>query len=354
MGIAAQRESGVDIQERWDEELRPLAEACRPAPYTYCPVMTAARRVEYVLSSLGAGRERGTVTFVSRSRGRAEGLLQLEELPWDTKILGFRVGRIAWWLSDGSSDASLAREELLRACVRGAERRGLQYLVARVASEDRAGVHILETNGFALIDGLLSYGLDLAKLPTTMLKLEGPLTCAKCAIEDMPALREIARSSFVFDRFHGDPAIPANKADELHQRWIEDSCSGTADAVLVAHAGRPVGFTTLKLDKLAEAACGVGIGNIALVATSADHRRKGIARSLTLAALDWFRKAGCSWVEVGTQMANVAASRVYQSVGFELVGSSLTFRRLLSDGPTSAAQGCGNNGDAPPMEGAGR
>lgn len=330
MGIAAQRERGVDIQERWDGELRPLAEACRPAPYSYCSAMTAAGRIEYVLSSLEAARRKGAVAFVSGSRGRAEGFLQLEELAWDTKILGFRVGRIAWWLSDGSSDAPLAREELLRACVRSAEERGVHYLLARITSEDRIGVHILERNRFALIDGLLSFGLDLAKFPTAMERLEGP-SCAEWATEDLPALREIARSSFVFDRFHGDPAIPTNKADELHQRWIEDSCSGTADAVLVAHSDRPVGFTTLKLDKLAEAACGVSIGTIVLVATSPDHRRKGIARSLTLAALDWFRKAGCTWVEVGTQMANVPASRVYQSVGFELVGSSLTFRRLLSD-----------------------
>lgn len=351
MGIAAQRESGVDIQGRWGEDLRPLAEACRQAPCAYCPAVTPAGRVEYVLSSWEEGREKGAVTLVSRSRGRVEGLLQWEQLPWDTGILGFPIGRITWWVSGAMGEAMLAREELLRACVRGAERQGLQYLVARVASEDRTGVHILERNGFALIDGLLSFGLDLMKSPTAMLKAEGPLTCARCITEDMPALREIARSSFVFDRFHSDPVIPRDKADKLHEHWIEDSCSGTADAVLVAHAGRPVGFTTLKLDKLAEAACGVGIGTIVLLATSPDHRRKGVARSLTLAALDWFRQAGCSWVEVGTQMANVAASRVYQSVGFELVGSSLTFRRLFSDGPTSAAQGCGDNGDVSPAEG---
>jgi hypothetical protein len=54
-----------------------------------------------------------------------------------------------------------------------------------------------------------------------------------------------------------------------------------------------------------------------------------VARLLTIAALRWFRQARCQWVEVGTQLANIHASRVYQAAGFRLVRSSLTFRKLL-------------------------
>jgi RimJ/RimL family protein N-acetyltransferase len=155
------------------------------------------------------------------------------------------------------------------------------------------------------------------------------LRCRPFLPKDLPALREIAASSFSTDRFHSDPAIPKPKADELHRRWIENSCAGFADCVLIAEESEPIGFTTLKIDRSCEAILGIRVGVVVLLATSVKHRRKGIANLLTQCALRWFSQAGCQWVEVGTQLANVQASRVYQWAGFKLVSSSLTFRKLM-------------------------
>lgn len=329
MRVAEQHENGIEVETHLGEDLRPLVEASHQKPYSYCPGISATARVDYVLSSLAQAQKKGARTDVLRAAGQPEGLLQFEQLGWDSKILGFPAGRITWWLTKELNRDFSRREDLLRGSLRAARQAGLRYLVARIPSSDRGGAQILERNGFELVDGLLTFGLDMAEFSAGPREMPGSVRCERWSGSDLPALGEIAASSFVFDRFHGDPAIGRAKADELHRQWFEDSCAGSADAVLVARGDEPMGFTTLKVDRLAEAVCGVAIGTIVLVATSAEHRRKGIARSLTLAGVNWFRKKGCAWVEVVTQLANIPASRVYQSAGFHLVGSSLTFRRLL-------------------------
>jgi ribosomal protein S18 acetylase RimI-like enzyme len=50
---------------------------------------------------------------------------------------------------------------------------------------------------------------------------------------------------------------------------------------------------------------------------------------MTLHALEWFRERGAARATVGTQLANIAAARLYQSCGFRTTAVSLTFRKVL-------------------------
>ncbi|MFQ5777057.1 MAG: GNAT family N-acetyltransferase [Terriglobia bacterium] len=299
-------------------------------PYGYCPAVTATAQATYVLNSLVLSQRQNATTYLARNNGQPHALLQLQSLPWDTKLLGFPVARISWWIArDGGEERRRDRAVLLRVALSQARQQGIRYLLARVPAGDLEGVHLLEENGFQLVDALLTFGMSPLAVAEQRPETGEVLPCDRARADDLPALREIARSSFSLDRFHADPAIPQATCDEVHCRWLEDSCAAQAGCVLVARAGEPVGFTTLKVDKGAQAALGMSVGLIVLVATSARQRRKGVAGRLTAGAINWFRAAGCGWVEVGTQLANLKACRVYQSAGFNVVGSSFTFRRLL-------------------------
>jgi len=146
---------------------------------------------------------------------------------------------------------------------------------------------------------------------------------------DIPAVIEIAGRSFRFGRFH-DPVLPQGTAECAYRTWAENACRGkVADCVLVAGTGAVAGFTTIKFDPIAESTLRAKVATIGLVATSAQERGKGIARSLALAALEWCRQQDCKWIEVGTQMGNIAACRLYESAGYRVVSSTLTYRKLL-------------------------
>ncbi|MGH9645468.1 MAG: GNAT family N-acetyltransferase, partial [Bryobacteraceae bacterium] len=89
------------------------------------------------------------------------------------------------------------------------------------------------------------------------------------------------------------------------------------------HADVVRGFVTCKLDPARRT------GVIGLVATDTVARRCGVARALTAQALHWFHQVGAMRAEVGTQLTNFPAARLYQSSGFTPLSVSLTFRRLL-------------------------
>jgi len=143
--------------------------------------------------------------------------------------------------------------------------------------------------------------------------------------QDLPQILQIAGSSYSHDRFHADETLDSETADRIHREWLRNSCNGTmADAVIVAVRGDLVlGYVTCKLDREALS------GSIEMVATTSGERGRGVAMSCTLAALDWFRSQNTQVVEVGTQLRNIAASRLYEKCGFRLVSNSLTLRKVF-------------------------
>jgi GNAT superfamily N-acetyltransferase len=319
----------IDRNPRLDGDLLKLVEQWPHRPYSYLPRTSSRSQSTYVVNTLQKAQEEGAVSYVARLGDECAAVTQYETLAWDSAVIGFPMGRISCLIDRAHAEnIPDIRNELLRLTIEEAQRSGTHYLLARVPARDVAAIHTLERWGFELLDGILTFGTSIVTRVETA-ENQGGVHVRSFVPKDLPALQEIATSSFSIDRFHSDPLIPKAKADELHRRWIENSCAGFADCVLVAEESEPIGFTTLKIDRSCEASLGIRVGVVVLVATSASHRRKGTATLLTQFALRWFSRAGCHWVEVGTQLANVQASRVYQTAGFKLVSSSLTFRKPL-------------------------
>jgi ribosomal protein S18 acetylase RimI-like enzyme len=65
---------------------------------------------------------------------------------------------------------------------------------------------------------------------------------------------------------------------------------------------------------------------IANVAVAPKHRGRGISRRLMEAALDHARAGGAQWVVLQVYARNEVARRLYESLGFELVGGTVELR----------------------------
>lgn len=259
-----------------------------------------------------------------------QGLIIFNRLAWDSQQLGFGVGQIEYLIASGDYEIQYAvKEALLTALLEACLQQDLHYFIARVNTSDLSSIHILERHGFITVDGILTFSLDLRNE-------RWPLnsSCYEIRLfqpQDIEQIKDIARSSYMYDRFHSDSLIPKAVADELHAVWLENSCLGkAADAVVVAvDKGRILGFATCKIDRQTTQHLGLTIGTIVLVATAADVRRQGIAKAVTYGALEWFRSQGVDIVEVGTQLRNIPASRLYESCGFQLIASSLSLRKWI-------------------------
>jgi ribosomal protein S18 acetylase RimI-like enzyme len=271
--------------------------------------------------------------------GNAQGLAVWTSLAWDSQQLGVGAGRLDYLIASGDYQNQYAiKEVLLRAVLKICADQGIQHFTARVHASDLSTIHLLEQYGFITVDGILTFFLDItdAHWPSPPAGLEIRLARP----EDIEQIKAIARSSYVYDRFHSDPCIPKAVADELHAVWLENSCLGkAADAVVVAaENGRILGYVTCKIDRQVTEYLGLTIGTIVLVATAADAQGRGVAKAITYGALDWFRDQGVDIVEVGTQLRNIPASRLYESCGFRLVTSSLSLRKWIKKKGDSLVQ----------------
>lgn len=269
------------------------------------------------------------------------GIYAWKTLEWDSERLGMETARILCVMACGPDvppsvpraslhetvDCALIRSRCLEHVVREARTSGVRYLFMRIDAGDVDLLHLLEERGFRVVDGILTF----ARRVEAGLEPPTGFSWRMATLDDIPRLREVGSSVYSHDRFHVDPAIGVGVADRLHAEWLENSIRGrVADFVMVhEEGGRVAGFVTCQVDHQVARWLGGPHATIVLVGTARDVARKGIGQQLTQVALAEMARRGVTWAQVGTQLSNIPASRLYERCGFDLVASSLTLRILL-------------------------
>jgi ribosomal protein S18 acetylase RimI-like enzyme len=178
------------------------------------------------------------------------------------------------------------------------------FVDAKVDVSDTATVGVLQSLGFHLIETAVRFTAPRgACLPPASADVG-------FATPDMAAaVGGVAERSFMHDRFHRDPAIPAATANAVKRGWALNYFAGKrGDWMVVARRdGRPVGFLQLLRSPADDLV-------IDLIAVDRDHRGGGLARAMIA-----FAAANCPGGDrlvVGTQIANAASVRLYEGMGF--------------------------------------
>lgn len=240
--------------------------------------------------------------------GRLVGSACSLPLPWDSRMIEIRAGRLLWMIFDPG--AGLQAMEVYRGLLEDMKghwvSHGLQHVSARTSAIDLQARHSLFLAGFEPLLPLLELCSPLSPLHPLHL----PDRIEPATRDDWVAIRDIAKVSFVWDRYHQDPHIPRDQADSLHGMWAFNACSGRADQTLVSREAQKVtGFATLKIHPEEKE------GRIDLLAVHPNHRGKGIGAALVQGCLSWC-SSKADRVRVGTQAVNIPALRLYLSSGF--------------------------------------
>lgn len=227
---------------------------------------------------------------------------------FDTDLFGFKVAKITHIDDSGDFQDILKRIDLLFEEFR---KNQVEYATYRLSAGNFSLIHALERSGFLLVDGLLTLQLE-----TKDINSEQSLPfIRKATLKDLNRLKSLSSTVFALTRFYTDPFIKKEKANQVYEKWIENSLKkGLADMVLVYEEKDILGFITLTKK-----------GTIPLVGVDKRARGKGIAKVLVNASISQFKKWGVEKVEIETQIINIPAIRAYQACGFRIVDSHLTF-----------------------------
>lgn len=225
-------------------------------------------------------------------------------LAWDSEFFGLRIARL---------EAEHLTAELAPAILAWCKAESIDCLYFLAGASDSGSVRLAERLGFALVD----IRVTLESLARTA---EADPRVRSARPDDLPRLQAIARVSHRDSRFYHDPMFDRTRCDALYDTWIQRSCAGWADVVLVAEdSGKPAGYVSCHLDS--------GEGRIGLVAVTVEFQGKGLGRALVHAALDWFARHNARHVTVVTQGRNIPATRLYESCGFRALSTQLWFHR---------------------------
>lgn len=214
--------------------------------------------------------------------------------------LAERLGRPAFTVA-GDTDP----EEVRTHVEAGA---GPRFYQMRIRTERVDDVRAFSAVGFSVVEATLVFG----RLPERM--EVGPEVVASRPEHRVPVV-EIGRTAFRYSRFHLDPLIPNEAADRIKADWVESYFAGTrGDHILIGLAdGEPAGFLAVLASREDERT----LRTIDLVAVGPAAQGRGVARAMTAKFLE--ESVGVAdEVIVGTQAANVPATRLYESMGFTL------------------------------------
>ncbi|HML22657.1 MAG TPA: GNAT family N-acetyltransferase [Aggregatilinea sp.] len=230
-------------------------------------------------------------------------------LPWDSEFFGRRIGRVV--------PTRLTPDEMARALA-WADQEQIDCLYLLADFSDRDTIRLVENNGFRL--------MDLRTLLDRTLKDEIPPAAPEIRPwqpDDLPVLRKVARGSYRDSRFYFDERFPDAQCDTLYETWIEKSCHGYAEQVLVAeYQGAAAGYISCHIRD--------GVGDIGLVGVDERAQGRGLGRSLVMGSLAWFKSQGLDRVTVVTQGRNIPAQRLYQRCGFMTRSVELWYHRWFT------------------------
>jgi dTDP-4-amino-4,6-dideoxy-D-galactose acyltransferase len=133
------------------------------------------------------------------------------------------------------------------------------------------------------------------------------------APEELHKAMELVEGAFRISRFYVDAHLDRARCDEFYRTWVVNSFSGQmADAIVASrHDGSLDAFVTIRhgSDRMA---------SLPLVAVRSDRRGIGVGRRVMHEALSWLAAQGAKTVSVTTQLNNIGAIRLYESLGFTL------------------------------------
>ncbi len=140
---------------------------------------------------------------------------------------------------------------------------------------------------------------------------------------------DIAASCFRYSRFHLDPHVPDEVANRIKHDWVLNYIrKKRGERLLVASIdGRPVGFLAVLTSEFD----GKRVETIDLMGVSEAFQKQGVGKALVGYFIQQYEDR-CDFLQVGTQAANIPSMRLYQSLGFSIVGTRYAMHLHVRDG----------------------
>ena len=184
-------------------------------PLSHLPYLKRAQVENYWMDEISETVAATTsAVFVAKVSERIVGFAVYADSPWDTRVIGRRIGSLKHLAADEvDPSGGSVKEALVEETVRHAAKCGIECLTAKAHPRDTVTIHALERNRFLLMDTLVDYLFDHCRTPFDQVispRRTAGLTTRLGIPADLPQILEIAERAFKnhFGRYNADPRMP--------------------------------------------------------------------------------------------------------------------------------------------------
>ncbi|MBA7709263.1 hypothetical protein ES703_118176 [subsurface metagenome] len=270
-------------------------------------------------------KDKGSWIVVAKEGKEIVGLVSLVRLNWGKEVFDIEMAEIRHLITPKTCKD---KREIINACLsfifQICRNEGIEHLSHRVDTSHFLTIHCLETNGFKIMDTLLTYLFN--KRRHRVPQIRDLCQVRPFEEQDLESLINMVRGAFPMSRFSLDPNIPNEKVDEFYIKWVKDCCKGLlADKVLVAERrGRAVGFLAYRVNWELARLSGFKICGKGLLAVSVQGRGT-LPTLMKVSIQDGIPLYDFS--EYDTQITNYKMIKVCQRFGFDFIRSKYTFHK---------------------------
>ena len=242
---------------------------------------------------------------------------KISVLEWDSNFFGQKMGKIGF---DPTDEANCFSETAWRQTIETARKQQFQFLFCEFDAAQKRLAHILCNIGGSLGDVLLTLECDLREVEPRQLPVS---RVAPATPDDLPGIIEIARDSFEQSRFFHDPRFDRIKVSQIYPQWVRDSFEKTENFFIIKEQFAVRAFISVAVDRAAS------VLTIRLLAVDHAMQGKGMGQELIDWVIGYAGNEQIRRIEVGTQVGNYPAIRLYEKNRFRMAGAKYRFHIWL-------------------------
>ena len=306
-------------------------------PLAHFPRLSSEQRLGYWIDEISQSlADESCVAFGWLEAGRIDGFIIYNDSPWDSRIIGRRMGSVQHFAvtRDGSAGAEILHG-LISELIQTLAKRGTECVLCKVQSSELAEIHALEQSGFLLMDTLLDFVFDFSRTPLEKVPFperDEQLSIRPATAADLPAIIDINEKSFgnYFGRYHADPQISADAATRIYAEWVRSAFQGWADWILVAEMGHQIAAYGLwRKPREAEERNRLRVAHYDLAAIDPKFRSRGLWTALMhegmLIAHDF-----AQYLIGPVHVSNYPVHHLLQKFGWSTAGARHSFHKWLN------------------------
>lgn len=240
-------------------------------------------------------------------------------VPWDSDYFGFKV---ATYEPADSREPPADSDRWAQRLQDWMRAHDIALASCSVPADSFAWMALLAENRFNSVDlSLLAFARRLTTLPAPRMAVR------PAEVDDLPALKEIAGTSFRFGRYHADARFPRNLADLRYRRWLHNAWHARSDTehlLVCGSVGHPVGFVHAVLHG--------DLADLRLAAVDPAQNTGIAGAGLFVGALHQLVARGAKRAQARLSAGNIAILNLYSSLGFTFLEPEAIYHRHADSG----------------------